>query len=101
MKYMQFSIHIWRNFLSGVEPAYLIIFFYIESSLLNIMNLITRGGFKMKNKSNLTGLIFAVLFFILSIPKFYKKEYMDGVFCIVAVIGFLLIYFASNVKKLK
>ncbi|NKF05720.1 hypothetical protein J1C67_16695 [Clostridium gasigenes] len=54
----------------------------------------------MKNKNNLTSLIFAVLFFILSIPRFYKNEYIDGLFYIFAVIGFSLMYFASNSKKI-
>jgi len=53
----------------------------------------------MKNKKNLTGLIFAVVFFMLSISKLYKGEYIDGLFYIVAVIGFLMLYFNSNVKK--
>lgn len=44
----------------------------------------------MKYKHNVIGLIFAVLFFILSILKLYKKDYSDGLFCIIAVIGFLL-----------
>lgn len=53
----------------------------------------------MKYKHNLIGVIFATLFFILSMLKFYKNDYIDGVFYIVAVIGFLLLYFASNYKK--
>ena len=53
----------------------------------------------MMSKHNFVGLIFAILFFILSIPKFYKKDYIDGIFYIIAVIGFLFLYFASNNKK--
>jgi hypothetical protein len=53
----------------------------------------------MKNKNNFTSLIFGLLFFILSIPKFYKKEYIDGLFYIVAFVGFLLMHFAINSSK--
>lgn len=53
----------------------------------------------MKYRNNLTGVIFAILFLILSMMQFYKKDYIDGLFCIVAVTGFLLIYFSSNYKK--
>jgi protein-S-isoprenylcysteine O-methyltransferase Ste14 len=57
-----------------------------------------RGQLLMKTRSNIGGLIFAALFSVFAFERFYLKQYMDGAFFVLAVAGFLLLYFAQAQK---
>ncbi|PRR82428.1 hypothetical protein [Clostridium vincentii] len=53
----------------------------------------------MKNKSNLSSILIAILFLVLTISKILNKEYILGGICILVAVANLIVYFRSNAKK--
>ena len=57
------------------------------------------GGLVIKiNKSALPSLIFAVLFLMICVIRFNENNWIDTGFYILAVIGFMIMFFSANRK---